>query len=97
MKTPKTSTDKPETTNRVGLMRLLGDVWLLEEGAYYSNGGVVVVAAKTKSAMLRWIKAEYPKHKRKREGSESHEIYFENDAERTWLRCQRLDKCPLVA
>lgn len=97
MKTSKTSTYKPETPNRVGAMRLLGDVWLLEEGAYCSDGGMVVVAAKTKAAILRWIKAEYPKHKRKRAGSESREIFFENDDERTWLRCQMWDKCQLVA
>ena len=76
---------------------LLGDVWVLEEGQYFSDRGLVVCAAKTKAAMVRWIKAEYPKHKRKREGADSHEIYFENDDERTWLRCQRYDKCPLVA
>ena len=69
---------------------MLSNVWLVEEGDYYSSGSIVVVTAKTKAAMMRWVKAEYPKHKRKR-GSD--EIYWENDDEQTWLRC---DKCPLV-
>lgn len=97
MDTKLTSDARTATAPAVASGVLLGDVWLLEEGAYYSDGGVVVVAAKTKAAMLLWIKSEYPKHKRKRQGSKSHEIYFENDDERTWLRCQRWDKCPMVA
>lgn len=87
--------DKAQCPLRSGAV--LGDVWILEEGAYYSDRGIVVCAAKTKSAMLSWINSEYPNHRRKRAECRSGEIYFENDDERTWLRCEQGDKCPLVA
>lgn len=79
------------------MTKLLGDVWILEEGEYYNDRGIIVCAAKTKAAMLRWIKSEYPEHRRNTEAKRAGEIYFENDEERTWLRCERNDKCPLVA
>ena len=75
-------------------MTKIKEVWILEEGAYYSDGGLVVCAAKTKAALLKWIKTNYPNHKRKaiRDG----DIYFEHDESSTWLRCEKSDKCPLV-
>ena len=71
-------------------------LWILESGAYFTDKGNIVLAAETKSALLRWIKAEYPNYVRNKEGRSKDEIYFENDGERRWLRCRENEKCPLI-
>lgn len=70
-------------------------VWILKEGGYFQERGLVVCAAKTKAAMLRWIKVNYPNHKRI-DIRNLGEIYFEGEESQTWLRCEDFDKCPLV-
>jgi hypothetical protein len=93
----QTKNSKLKRTADIGSGDWLGHVWILEEGEYYSDRGIVVCAAKTKAAMLRWIKSEYPNHRRNTAAKTNGEIYFENDYNQTWLRCERNDKCPLVA
>jgi len=70
-------------------------VRVLELGSYYHDRGIIVVAG-TKTAILAWIKENYPKHKRRIAEVDTGELYFENEDEQTWLRSQRDDFCPLV-
>ena len=69
-------------------------VWILEEGAYYSDRGLVVVVAKSKAGLLKWIKDNYPNHKRDRR--DKNELFFENDNSQTWLKCGDCDRCPII-
>jgi hypothetical protein len=71
-------------------------VWILERGRYYADRGIVVCAAKSKAAMMRWIRSEYPNHNRSGGAANPGEIFMENDDDSTWLRCGPMDKCPLI-
>jgi hypothetical protein len=71
-------------------------VWLLEEGAYFSDGGLVVLASETKKAIVRWVKEHYPAFKRCRAQERSCEMFWQNNESRTWLRLAGWYSCPLL-
>lgn len=71
-------------------------VWILEEGRWFNDRGVVVCASKSKAGLIRWIRENYPEHVRKSRSVGVGEIYFENEEDQTWLRCEPVDRCPLV-
>ena len=71
-------------------------VYLLEEGSYYNDMGVIVCVAKTKKAMMEWIKAERPDFKRKIRDYQD-EVFYECDAKSRWLNHHpALHICELV-
>ena len=64
--------------------RMKNQVYLLEEGSYYNDIGVIVCVAKTKKAMMEWIKAERPDFKRNIRDYQD-EVFYECDAKSRWL------------
>lgn len=71
-------------------------VYLLESGAFWSGDGVIVAAARTKAAMLRWIKQTYPTYRRERVLEAPRELFYECHEQRAWLRCRHTDRCVLI-
>lgn len=72
---------------------LPGHVWLLEQGNFHNDRGIVVCVAKSRENLLLWIEDTYPSHKRDRRRSDKGELFFEDEVDRTWLRCRAFDQC----
>lgn len=69
-------------------------VWLLTEGCYSDDFGIVVCASTTKKKLLSHIKEKYPSFQRI--PTKNNEIYLENITTKMWLRCKHNDKCILI-
>lgn len=70
---------------------------ILEQGRYYTDGGWPVVAARTKEKILEYIKENFPNHKNSTDDTRMlyKELFFENDEEKTWLKCRLDYRIPL--
>lgn len=68
---------------------MVAQLFVLYEGRYYTDSGVVIAVGRSKAALIRWVRQHRPEHKRRRsnESGVPKELYWENDKSHTWLKC----------
>jgi hypothetical protein len=71
-------------------------IWLLEEGAYFSERGLVILAASSRRKITSWVKKNRPEYKQVPDPIHGSEIYFTSDADGNWLRCRGSGYCAFI-
>lgn len=68
-------------------------VYLLQEGRYYTDRGLVVAASDTKKGLIEWIKQNRPDHER--DYGRKRDLFYDNDEKQTFLRHRDTDVVPV--